>query len=486
MQEIFDIHGHTGLFGGEIRLRPFPEVLKEVQEHITKNYASTLKDDPDESRELVKSYIQKYLENNHLGVENTKQEELCELIYGEMTGFSFLTKYLYRDDVEEININQWKDVKITYSNGEILPCKEHFNSPQHAIDVIRRMLHKSGMIFDSAQTIVVGHLSNKIRITVMGDGVIDRDKGLSASIRIVNPRKLTKQQFVDYGTATAEMLDLLAACYCHGVSMCITGATSSGKTTLMSWILGQVPYNKRIVTLEQGCREFDLTAEDGEGNVLNNVVHLVTRFSDDPKQNITLVKLLETTLTINPDCVAVAEMKGAESMQAINAANTGHSVITTIHANSCADQEERLPDGDMFFAGIEPGEVTVYEDAYAKGRQLEMWITLDVEENQCILEYNPNCPWYRTMGSYSIDLDKGLENVRRLLEYGQEQGITDFNRLLAVYHNSTGLGEKLEDARGNMRLSEYLDSPQAEEQRRRYREMLEQEEPENGEEEMER
>nr|WP_300797366.1 ATPase, T2SS/T4P/T4SS family [uncultured Acetatifactor sp.] len=337
------------MLGGEIRLRPFPEVLKEVQEHITKNYASTLKDEPDESRDqsnknqlLVKSYIQKYLENNHLGVEDTEQEELCELIYGEMTGFSFLTKYLYRDDVEEININQWKDVKVTYSNGEILPCKEHFNSPQHAVDVIRRMLHKSGMIFDSAQTIVVGHLSNKIRITVMGDGVIDRDKGLSASIRIVNPRKLTKQQFVNYGTATAEMLDLLAACYCHGVSMCITGATSSGKTTLMSWILGQVPYNKRIVTLEQGCREFDLTAEDEAGNVLNNVVHLVTRFSDDPKQNITLVKLLETTLTINPDCVAVAEMKGAESMQAINAANTGHSVITTIHANSCADTYYRM------------------------------------------------------------------------------------------------------------------------------------------------
>lgn len=341
MQEAINIHS-IGLMGGEIRLRPFPEVLKEVQGHITKHYASTLKDDPDESRELVKSYIQKYLETNRIGVADTEPEELCELIYGEMTGFSFLTKYLYRDDVEEININQWKDVKITYSNGDILPSKEHFNSPQHAIDVIRRMLHKSGMIFDSAQTIVVGHLSNKIRITVMGDGVIDKDKGLSASIRIVNPRKLTKEQFVDYGTATAEMLDLLAVCYCHGVSMCITGATSSGKTTLMSWILGQVPYNKRIVTLEQGCREFDLTVADEGGNVLNNVVHLVTRFSDDPKQNITLVKLLETTLTINPDCVAVAEMKGAESMQAINAANTGHAVITTIHANSCADTYYRM------------------------------------------------------------------------------------------------------------------------------------------------
>lgn len=110
----------------------------------------------------------------------------------------------------------------------------------------------------------------------------------------------------------------------------------------MSWILGEVPYSKRIVTIEQGCREFDLTAVDEEGNVLNNVVHLVTRFSDDPRQNIDMVKLLETTLTINPDCIAVAEMKGGESMQAINAANTGHSVITTIHANSCEDTYYRM------------------------------------------------------------------------------------------------------------------------------------------------
>jgi len=176
----------------------------------------------------------------------------------------------------------------------------------------------------------------------MGDGVIDKEKGLAASIRIVNPRRLTKEQFVSYGTATAQMLELLSTCYIHGISMCITGATSSGKTTLMSWILSQVPLGKRIVTIEQGCREFDLTQEDEKGEVVNNVVHLVTRFSDDPKQNITLVKLLETTLTINPDCIAVAEMKGSESMQAINAANTGHSVITTIHANSCADTYYRM------------------------------------------------------------------------------------------------------------------------------------------------
>ncbi|MDD3231644.1 MAG: type II secretion system protein E, partial [Oscillospiraceae bacterium] len=125
MQQVINIHNNMGLMGGEVRLKPFPEVLKEVQEHITKHYASTLKDDPEESRELVKSYIQKYLESRQIGVADTEQEELCDLIYGEMTGFSFLSKYLYRTDVEEININQWRDVKITYANGDILPSREH-------------------------------------------------------------------------------------------------------------------------------------------------------------------------------------------------------------------------------------------------------------------------------------------------------------------------------------------------------------------------
>ena len=109
-----DIHSQTGIFAREVNLRPFPEVLQEVQEHITRHYAATLEGSPEESRELIQSYIQKYLETNHLGVAGMEAWELCERVYGEMTGFSFLSRYLYRDDVEEININQWKDVKITF------------------------------------------------------------------------------------------------------------------------------------------------------------------------------------------------------------------------------------------------------------------------------------------------------------------------------------------------------------------------------------
>lgn len=103
----------------------------------------------------------------------------------------------------------------------------------------------------------------------------------------------------------------------------------------MSWILSTIPNEKRVFTIENGCREFDLVKEDAEGNVLNNVVHTVTRFSDDPKQNYDQERLLEFALTCDPDVVCVGEMKSAEAFAAQEAARTGHAVITTTHANSC-------------------------------------------------------------------------------------------------------------------------------------------------------
>lgn len=316
-------------------LKEFPDILQDVQEHISNKYSNLISDNPNEQKEQIKSYISKYIMDYSLGVEGLSFDELVEKLYSEMAEFSFLTRYLFRKDVEEININQWRDIKITYTNGEILPTKEKFNSPEHAIDVIRRLLHKSGMILDNSQPIVRGHLSNKIRITVFGTGVIDDDKGISASIRIVNPQKLAKENFIKNGTATEEMLDFLSICLRYGISMCVTGATSSGKTTLMSWLLSTIPDDKRIFTIENGTREFDLVKTDEEGKVINNIVHTVTRYSEDKRQNIDQEKLLESALTFNPDYICVSEMKGEESFAAQEAARTGHAVITTTHANSC-------------------------------------------------------------------------------------------------------------------------------------------------------
>lgn len=322
--------------------KEFPEVLKEVQEYISGKYATLITDKTDEQKEQIKSYITKYLLDYGLGVEGFAFEELVDRLYSEMAEFSFLTKYLFSKDVEEININSWKDIKITYSNGEILPIGERFNNPEHAVDVIRRLLHKSGMILDNSQPIVIGHLANNIRITVFGNPVTDKGTGITSSIRIVNPQKLEREDFIGNGTATFEMLDFLSLILRYGVSICLTGATSTGKTTLMSWILSTIPDEKRIFTIENGCREFDLVKEDADGNVINNVIHTVTRYSDDEKQNIDQEKLLEFALTANPDIICVGEMKSAEAFAAQEAARTGHAVVTTTHANSCEATYHRM------------------------------------------------------------------------------------------------------------------------------------------------
>ena len=131
-------------------------------------------------------------------------------------------------------------------------------------------------------------------------------------------------------------------------------------------------------------------------------------------------------------------------------------------------QPERLPDEDMFFQPLSLGEIKKCLNDFENHSNFEMQFIIDLDRNGFQMTYNPNCPWDRTLGSFSIDLDVGLENVQKLLAHAENRGITDFGRLLSIYHNSTGLAEKLEYNRGIMRLEEHLNSPQAQEDRERY------------------
>ena len=99
-------------------------------------------------------------------------------------------------------MNSWRDIEVLYANGETVKLEEHFDSPEHAVNVIRRMLHVSGMVLDNASPAVLGHLSKNIRIAVLKTPLVDEDVGVTASIRIVNPQNMQKKDFVKGGTAT--------------------------------------------------------------------------------------------------------------------------------------------------------------------------------------------------------------------------------------------------------------------------------------------
>ena len=332
---------HNLFFTPSAEGRDFNSVLQEVQEYISGAYAALITEGGEDSKEQLMRYITKYLQDRRIAVAGMTQTELVDAIYSEMAEFGFLTRYIYADGIEEININSWRDIEVQYSDGRSEKLTEHFDSPEHALAVIRRMLHASGMVLDNASPLVTGHLTRNTRIAAMKSPVVDEDVGVAASIRIVNRHNLSREDLLRSGTATAEMLDWLSVFLRYGISICVAGATSSGKTTAAGWLLTTIPDSKRIFTIENGSRELELVREEN-GKVTNSVVHTLTRDSENERQRIDQIALVDICLRFNPDILVVGEMRGAEANAAQEAARVGVAVLTTIHSNSCEATYRRM------------------------------------------------------------------------------------------------------------------------------------------------
>lgn len=319
----------------------FAEVLSQVQSYLSGTYAALITEDSDEAKAQMKRRMMRFLQEKRMAVDGMMLEELVDALYTEMAEYGFLTKYIFADGIEEIDINSWRDVEVQYSDGHTAKLDEHFDSPDHAANVIRRMLQNSGKVLDNASPIITSRLAKNIRVSVIKTPVLDEDAGVAASIRIVNPRNLKKEDFIASGTATGEMLDFLSACLRYGVSICVAGATSSGKTTVAGWLLSTIPDHKRIFTIEDGSRELQLIREKN-GKVVNSVVHTQTRDSENERQRIDQIALLDIALRFNPDIICVGEMRGPEANAAQEAARVGIAVLTTIHSNSSEGTYRRM------------------------------------------------------------------------------------------------------------------------------------------------
>ena len=319
----------------------FSDVLSQVQGYLSGKYAAVITESSEDTKEQMKRLITRYLQDNRLAVEGMGNTELVDALYMEMAEYGFLTKYIFGDGIEEIDINSWKDIEVQYSDGHNEKLSEHFDSPEHAANVVRRMVQSSGKVLDNASPVLTSRLAKNIRVAVIKSPVLDDDAGVAASIRIVNPRNLSKEDFVEGGTATDEMLDFLSVCLRYGVSICVAGATSSGKTTVAGWLLSTIPDSKRIFTIEDGSRELQLVRER-DGKVVNSVIHTQTRDSENERQRIDQIALLDIALRFNPDIICVGEMRGPEANAAQEAARVGVAVLTTIHSNSSEGTYRRM------------------------------------------------------------------------------------------------------------------------------------------------
>lgn len=312
------------------RKTEYASLLNMVQEHISANYSAAL-NNSNKVKQLY-SYIEQFLNRYEYEVEGYSEENLVKKLYSDMAEYSVLTPFLGKNNIEEININAWNDIAITYTNGKIVKLKEHFLSPTHATDIVKRLLQHSGMIIDNAAPMSQGHLPNNTRITALKAPIVDEDIGVSVSIRLLHPSKVNKEQIISSGNATRKMVDFLCMCIRYGVSMVVAGATSSGKTTLLNALLNTIPDNKRVFTIESGSRELSLVRKTRYGNVTNNVVHTLSRPSENEVYDISQEDLVVASLRFNPDIVCVGEMRDVECYAAVEASLTGHTVVSTVHA----------------------------------------------------------------------------------------------------------------------------------------------------------
>lgn len=323
----------------------YEQILEDVQKYCTTKHSDklTTEGNQEEARKLLREFIKQYVISRSYHIDGLTTDELCDNLYEDMAGISFLKKWIYKPGIEEVNINAYDDIEVIMSGGRSMKIPDRFQSPQHAVDVTRRLLNTCGMVIDDTMPSVIGFLDKNIRISVDKTPIVDAEVGINASIRIVNQQSVSMEKLIDSGSATEEMLDLLTCCIRYGVSVCIAGSTGSGKTTVMSWLLSMVPDNRRLITIEEGSREFDLIKRDAEGHAINSVVHLLTRPHENPSLDIDQDLLLERVLRKHPDVIGVGEMRSAkEALSVAESSRTGHTVVTTIHSNSSESTYRRM------------------------------------------------------------------------------------------------------------------------------------------------
>ena len=380
----------------------YDQILEDVQKYCTEKHADKLSTEgnQEEARKLLREFIYQYVLSRSYHVEGLSTEELCNTLYEDMAGISFLKKWIYRPGVEEVNINAYDDIEVIMSGGRSIKIDDRFQSPQHAIDVTRRLLNTCGMVIDDTMPSVIGFLDKNIRISVDKTPIVDADVGINASIRIVNQQSVTREKLIASGSATDEMLDFLTCCIRYGVSVCIAGSTGSGKTTVMSWLLSMVPDNRRLITIEEGSREFDLIKRDANGKAVNSVVHLLTRPHENPTLDIDQDLLLERVLRKHPDVIGVGEMRSAkEALSVAESSRTGHTVVTTIHSNSSestyrrmmtlAKRKYNMADEILMQIMVEAYPIVVFTKQLEDGSRKVMQIIEGEDYRNGKLYYNP-------------------------------------------------------------------------------------------------
>ena len=323
----------------------YPSVLEHVRSSVAQNHADELAAtlESEDAANTLKTLILKYAAE-YLAGQEYDHDALVERIYQDMAGLGLLTQYLYDPSVEEINVNGYHTVEIGRAGKvEYLHGANAFSTAESAVDIAKRMVRMGGFLLDAQTPRVDSYIGAGTRISAMIPPLVPDEQGVIISIRKQHKGRITRDQLIASGAATPEMLDFLVMCLCYGVSVGIAGGTGSGKSTLMNYLLNEYiclneDFNNRIYIIEDS-RELTLLDYDEENDRPARVLYTMTKGGSNP---VTMLDQIISSLRFHPNSLVPAEVRDGAAYQAAIAGQTGHTILTSFHADGAKDAYRRL------------------------------------------------------------------------------------------------------------------------------------------------
>jgi pilus assembly protein CpaF len=261
-----------------------------------------------------------------------ERRQLVREITDDILGYGPLEPLLRDDSVTEVMVNGADRIYIERA-GKIERAGVTFVDDAHLLRIIDKIVSSVGRRVDEASPMVDARLPDGSRVNAIIPPLSLR--GPTLTIRKFSRDPYTMDDLINFGSVTPKAAHFLAACVQGKLNVLISGGTGTGKTTTLNALSAYVPGDERIVTIEDAA-ELQLQQE--------HVITLEARPANIEGQGeVRIRELVRNALRMRPDRIIVGEVRGAETLDMLQAMNTGHEgSLTTIHANSPRDALARL------------------------------------------------------------------------------------------------------------------------------------------------
>ncbi len=306
--------------------------------------------DDEQQKELIKQFVDSLLISSFKNIPLNKNEKdrLITEIIQEAKGYGPLDPLLADPSISDILVNGANNVYVEKS-GKLYKTNVRFKDNQHLRNIIERIVSKVGRRIDEKSPMVDARLTDGSRVNaIIPPLALD---GPSLSIRKFKHDAGSMDSLLKWNSLTKEMAETLAIAVKGRLNIVISGGTGAGKTTLLNSLSSQIPEDERIITIEDSA-ELALQQE--------HIVRLETRPANiEGTGQICARDLVINALRMRPDRIIIGECRGAESLDMLQAMNTGHDgSLTTLHANSPRDALSRLETMSMY-SGIDLPEKNI-------------------------------------------------------------------------------------------------------------------------------